>query len=443
MANSYTFNGPDALIHLNTTGSFSVLDLYSRWKDWLLISDNTKYYQAFRYVGGDPTVGADSLGITYFLMNGWRIDPVNVDHRLQVDGNLFTNEGDSPFYYDPNIASITVQIENKVSNLTDATVIESSLSLGLDYNGIFYLDPINGVSGSTHPVGTSVQPGNNITQAEIITELYGIHKYLLANDLTIKNGQNLDGHSWEGQVANVIINFESGSSAQNAFFHKMKLTGNLSNDAIYASNCYLNDLTGFTGLIQNCGLSSSLSPGHGTPLTFDGCFSTVPGSDSPILDFLNHDEEHLVNFRAYSGGIRYSNNINAGLISTVDFVAGKFNVDSSMVNGFVSVRGVGKINNTGATTTFETGSLIWNQGETTQEISDISSSLTVIGDDVTEISSSLVVIGDDIQNLVQVLKYLKLLLMIFKVKILKFGNYMVWIFQNHYLYHKQNVHSVQ
>ena len=152
-------------MHVNGTGSFQVLDLYSRWKDWLLLSDNIKYYQAFRYVGGDPTVGSDSLGITYFLTNGWRIQPFSANHRLQVAGNLFTNEGDSPF--ELVSGSFQVQVENKVSNLTDSTVVglgDISSSIENIQTDVTYIsasigpigDEVSDISGSLTVIGDEV-----------------------------------------------------------------------------------------------------------------------------------------------------------------------------------------------------------------------------------------------------------------------------------------------
>jgi len=50
-----TFDGGNKLIIVNN-GETSLdvgLDLYSAWKEWMLLSDNSKYPIAFSAIGGD------------------------------------------------------------------------------------------------------------------------------------------------------------------------------------------------------------------------------------------------------------------------------------------------------------------------------------------------------------------------------------------------------
>jgi len=96
-----TFDGPNKRIVLSTgTTTLSVRDLWSRWVDWLLTSDNAKYPIAMRQVGGDDidlNVGI-KLPIYDFLLNGWRIRPQEASHTLTVtDGVLLVDGGGDPF----------------------------------------------------------------------------------------------------------------------------------------------------------------------------------------------------------------------------------------------------------------------------------------------------------------------------------------------------------
>ena len=105
------------LINMGVTELDAGVDLYSDWKHWSLLGDNAKYLPAMRTVGGDPTVAGRSLGATFFLLNGWRIRSWEGSHRLSVTGNLYTEEGVSP--YVPVLGPYTVVIESSVSNLVD------------------------------------------------------------------------------------------------------------------------------------------------------------------------------------------------------------------------------------------------------------------------------------------------------------------------------------
>lgn len=123
MAN-VTFDGANKLIICNSgTTTLSVQDTYSYWKEWVLLSDNSKYLQAMSIVGGDPTVGGKYLGTTYFLENGWKIRPQSADHVLTVEGNLYARTG-SPFV--PCTGSYNVQVVMTVSNLVDTVATGGS-----------------------------------------------------------------------------------------------------------------------------------------------------------------------------------------------------------------------------------------------------------------------------------------------------------------------------
>lgn len=78
----------------------SVRDVWSRWVDWYLTGDNSKYLPTFAQVGGnDIDAGAGTkIPIYGFLLNGWRIKPQENNHTLVVgDGVLLVEGGGDPF----------------------------------------------------------------------------------------------------------------------------------------------------------------------------------------------------------------------------------------------------------------------------------------------------------------------------------------------------------
>lgn len=116
-----SFNGTTKIIKVNNgITSISVKDVYSWWKQWVA-SGNEAFLSAFRYVGGDPTISGQYLGTTYFLTNGWLIEPYNGNHVLVVDGNLFSDDYSSPFNQPSGDYKILIQ--NQFSNLT--TTVET------------------------------------------------------------------------------------------------------------------------------------------------------------------------------------------------------------------------------------------------------------------------------------------------------------------------------
>jgi hypothetical protein len=98
---SISFDGPTKVMTLSAgTVALSVRDIWSRWVDWFLTSDNSKYLPAFQQVGGDDIdeSAGTKIPIYAFLMNGWKIKPQEASHTLTVsDGILLVNGGGDPF----------------------------------------------------------------------------------------------------------------------------------------------------------------------------------------------------------------------------------------------------------------------------------------------------------------------------------------------------------
>lgn len=120
LGHKVTFDGANKLILINdgVTSIDVQEDIYSDWKEWVLVQENAKYPFAISAIGGDPITGSVSVGITYFLENGWRIKPYPGTYTLAFDGNLYTREpGQNPFVQ-PEIAS-NITITTNRSNLVD------------------------------------------------------------------------------------------------------------------------------------------------------------------------------------------------------------------------------------------------------------------------------------------------------------------------------------
>lgn len=127
--------------------------------------DNSKFLFAMSAIGGDPITDATNVGITYFLENGWRVQPLAGDYILTIDGNLYTREpGADPVnsaIVDKNEESnITVNLTR--SNLVDIVQTASSALTtgektilrelhrlaGLDVSNPLIVDPTSRTAGA-------------------------------------------------------------------------------------------------------------------------------------------------------------------------------------------------------------------------------------------------------------------------------------------------------
>ena len=115
-----TFDGINyrMIVNYGVTSLDVKTDLYSDWKEWVQQIENSHWEMAMRAVGGDPTVGSEKLGSTFFLMNGWRIRPYEGDHRLVINGNLYQEFGLSISV--PTLGNYKVEVTINNSNLVQA-----------------------------------------------------------------------------------------------------------------------------------------------------------------------------------------------------------------------------------------------------------------------------------------------------------------------------------
>jgi hypothetical protein len=96
-----TFDGENQIISLSLgTTTLSVRELWSRWIDWFLTGDNSKYGVWMNQVGGDSidAIAGTSIPIYIFLDADVKIKPQEANHTLGVtDGILLVAGGGDPF----------------------------------------------------------------------------------------------------------------------------------------------------------------------------------------------------------------------------------------------------------------------------------------------------------------------------------------------------------
>ena len=126
-----SFDGPTTTITLASgEGEVSALEIYSRWKDWVKLSDNAKYNPAFRVVGGDPLTDTLNAGSYYFLRNdyGWKIKPPEEDIFIQLTGNIFPQDTLGSAILAPTTGNYNPDIRMQTSSLTQQVVSGSALT---------------------------------------------------------------------------------------------------------------------------------------------------------------------------------------------------------------------------------------------------------------------------------------------------------------------------
>lgn len=120
---SYSFDGVNKVISISSQTTMSVRDIWSRYLEWVATSDNSKYLPAFRTVGGDVIDGAEgtSIPIYQYLINGWKIKPMEANHTLKInDGVLLVDGGGDPFVNTSGSFVVRINYSQPVQAITVA-----------------------------------------------------------------------------------------------------------------------------------------------------------------------------------------------------------------------------------------------------------------------------------------------------------------------------------
>ena len=88
-----TLDGATRRIILDSA-SVSAAQIWSAWVDWH--KANQQWPLAFQLVGGNALGGGLFIPPYFFLMNGWRVRPMEASHNLLIEGNLFVDGGGVP-----------------------------------------------------------------------------------------------------------------------------------------------------------------------------------------------------------------------------------------------------------------------------------------------------------------------------------------------------------
>ena len=88
-----TLDGAAKRIILDSA-SVSAAQIWSAWVDWH--EANQQWPLAFQLVGGIALGGGLFIPPYFFLLNGWRVRPMEASHNLTITGNLFVDGGGVP-----------------------------------------------------------------------------------------------------------------------------------------------------------------------------------------------------------------------------------------------------------------------------------------------------------------------------------------------------------
>lgn len=335
------------------------VDLYSDGKeDWQTDATLNKLRFPLSAVGGNPLPGSKELGSTFFLASDWKIKPYESSHRLIVNGNLYSQDGSSPFV--TTDGAFNIFLEQQVSSLVDSSVAQLSEIEHATYTGSagpgVWVDVTSDSTGTEYPSGNSEHPVNNIPAAVSIAADRGLACIYVKGNLALGAGDNVSGMLMVGQnAARTVITINDAAQTFGCEIREALVTGNLDGGTILRA-CVIESLNYINGFVFECMLNpGTISLGGSETAHFLNCYSGVPGLSTPIIDCdgVSGGSTPLA-LRGYNGGIELRNKTNAASCS-IDLASGQVKIHDSCINGLVVIRGDGKVISSPAGTHMMTG----------------------------------------------------------------------------------------
>ena len=232
-----TFDGPNKRILITTVGTYTVgEDIYSRWKDWVQLSDNMKYLPAFGVTGGDP-VGTANLDGYFFLRtdHGWGISAPEASGDVVLDGQLWPVVPGATYLYAP-VGAFTVVFQTILSALAYKVVTGSGVTA---QDKVDIVEAVWDEATGTHVDGGTFG-GELATKADIKASASTSQDQAITGSVVVGtngngsylNTQVLDGSNWKideslsGLTAEMVFNLPSADHKPGVFSLYARYGGN-------------------------------------------------------------------------------------------------------------------------------------------------------------------------------------------------------------------------
>ena len=304
---------------------------------------------AFEYTG-PKDVGGIQLAPVLLILNPYTVTFEDGQYAINLIG------GNTNLQDFANVNQVSIRPSNSVgSTYNDAVNDQSYLKARV------FINTVTGLPGIAYPLGTPPRPSNNYNDAYIIASSRNFDSYELHSPLlTITNPQIIEGTHWYGKSCDVSKLMINGQNTLGCTFETMSVMGTV-DGAIVVTDCKVNNLVNFAGALRNCSLSGTitLDSSFTDIISFVGCFSSVPGTGRPILDFngINAD----VQVRGYFGGLTLRN-ITQNINVSFDGNAATLEIENTCTTGIINVGGITNVldNSIGSTifTSRNVGSIV-------------------------------------------------------------------------------------
>ena len=210
--------------------------------------------------------------------------------------------------------------------------------------GAIFIDTVNGAAGATvYESGTILNPVNTIADANTLAVSLTLSRFKIAPASSIafavaQLGQTFDGIGWTLALGGQDISNSEIIGAQSVTGIALMPTGEA-----HFVNCELVNGTLGQAHLKFCGLGGTLALSAAANYTLSNCYSQIPGSPTPIIDFGAAVGATGLSMRSYSGGIEIQNYGVTGVDTMSIEGNGQIVIAASCTGGTIYIRGNFKV----------------------------------------------------------------------------------------------------
>jgi len=343
-----TFDGDNLIITLSAVvdGVLTVdvkIDLYSDWKEWVKITGNAKYPQAFRPDGGAPLSGIINQGSYYFLNNldGWRIKPFENDGTYFIVGNLAVEDTSIETFLptDGTFTTAILGLQPVTQGVTESMAQQLAFNT---FQNTVAINTVTGVSGTgtsdSDPIGSRRAPSSNTDDAVTIAVREGLHVISITSNLNTDTqspaAPNTDlsaGFDIMGDSPFIEFTAGTGVNLSNCSMNNLTLNGEL--DGVNnITSCIIGNITNVNGVIKDSELRSDIAVNGDIDVV--NCYSGKEGVEYARLTTIGTS---IIQVRNMKGSIGLSGM--TGGTHTIGVSSGGIIIEADCSGGTVYTRG--------------------------------------------------------------------------------------------------------
>ena len=201
-----------------------------------------------------------------------------------------------------------------------------------------YVDTNNGSSGTEFPLGTLVNPTNNIADGILIANTNKIKIIYFNGSETISGGEDLSGLTIiaERSLNNEII--ITNAITQETYFENLTVSGVMNGSVRYTTSV-LGAISNFDGGAKNCLLTNTIGITGTGANYFTDCDVYITDPNTPIEIDVGSSTLNLIRCR---GGYKLTNKTSINTLA-IDLVGGIITVTSSCTAGQIFVGGIAEV----------------------------------------------------------------------------------------------------